>query len=142
MIAILISLFGDIVGWAVIIWGLLSFITAGWAFILPIYPSYFLTKRIGEKASRKIFKASLWCLLLTFISMCVICWCYCEGHLPYDSISTWDIVAPFTTNALFSIFYYFGKKGAIEDMAAEEDAKMTGEKPKYKTIGQITNPDK
>ncbi|MBO7724139.1 MAG: hypothetical protein J6S20_01605 [Paludibacteraceae bacterium] len=40
---------------------------------------------------------------------------------------------------MFSVFYYFGMKGAIEDIKAEEEAKKTGGEPQYKTIGQITN---
>ncbi len=133
---------GDIVGWGIIIWGVLSVITQGFFFVLPMYPSYLLTRKIGEKASRIIFKISLWCIPITLIYPFAACFldinCGMDFLLELD-ISDWDLVAPFVANALFSVFHYFGMKGAIEDMKAEEEAKKTGGEPQYKTIGQITN---
>ena len=124
------------------IWLFLSVITQGFFFVLPMLPFHYLTRKIGEKASRKIFKISLWCIPVTIIYPFAACFLdiNCGIHFLLElDISDWYLVAPFFANSLFSVYYHFGMKGAIEDMKAEEEAKKNGGEPQYKTIGQITN---
>jgi hypothetical protein len=71
------------------------------------------------------------------VAVCGYYWLNGYDFLDKFGITDNNAPLPFTISGMFSVFYYFGMKGAIEDMKAEEEAKRTGGEPQYKTIGQI-----